>query len=223
MAVGAVTGTYRKLQGVWKTTPKTCGKQGKNSARWLSDVTPFLDKAPPPNLLSLCPLRLLPCFLACLQYNRCAYLRGRNEFQRASLLLRSVCLFGPLPSRSPQLSDAARDEFDRALWRPGMVPGYLRGSDRGPAGLSTRSLPCLSDPGRLVLLAWFDRIFVACASTKLYATGGSRDDSSGSASVGGRPGEALRCRHDRPGLQRECPLHRLLHLLHFGEHRRRDR
>ena len=34
MAVGLVTGTYRELQGLWKTTPKTCGKQEKNSARW---------------------------------------------------------------------------------------------------------------------------------------------------------------------------------------------
>jgi len=32
MAVGLVTGTYRELQGLWKTTPKTCGKQEKISA-----------------------------------------------------------------------------------------------------------------------------------------------------------------------------------------------
>src|SRR6267378_5750538 len=186
------------------------------------------------------------CFYISLQYNRCASIRGRNEFQpasrrnphrfrapllgrqhhrtlRASLLLRRVRFFGPLPSRSPQLPDGARDEFDRALWRPGMVPGYLRGSNRRPARLSPRSFPRLSDPRRLVLLAWFDRIFVACAGTKLFAAGSSRDDSSGSASPGGRPGEALRGRHDRAGLQRERPFHRLLHLLHFGEHRRRVR
>src|ERR1700681_2899752 len=65
------------------------------------------------------------CFFISLQYNRCASIRGENEFQpalrrnphrlrapllgrqhygtlRASLLLRGVCLFGPLPSRSPQ-------------------------------------------------------------------------------------------------------------------------
>jgi len=35
MAVEVVTGTYRKLQGVWKTTPETCGKQVENFFRWL--------------------------------------------------------------------------------------------------------------------------------------------------------------------------------------------
>ncbi len=34
MTVGVVTRTHRRLQGVWKTTPKTCGKQGKNSGRY---------------------------------------------------------------------------------------------------------------------------------------------------------------------------------------------
>src|SRR3989442_10628537 len=42
-----------------------------------------------------------------------APLLGRQYYRalRASLLLRSVCLFGPLPSRSPQLSDGARHEL----------------------------------------------------------------------------------------------------------------
>src|SRR5260370_15036131 len=142
-------------------------------------------------------------FLPSLQYNRCAFIRGRNEFQpafrrdtnrlrapllgrqyhrtlRASLLLRRVRFVGPLPSRSPQLPDGARHEFDRALWRPGMVPGYLRGSHRRPARLSTCSLPRLPDPRRLLLLAWFDRIFLARARSKPFAAGSSRDDSSGS-------------------------------------------
>src|SRR6266567_1091758 len=187
------------------------------------------------------------CFIASFfHYNRCASIRGRNEFPpafrrnphrlrapllgrqhhgalRASLVLRRVCLFGPLPSRSPQLSDGARHEFDRALWRAGMVPGDLRRRDRRPARIPPRPLSGLSDPRRLVLLAWFDRFFVACAGEKLFATGSSGDDSSRSAALGGRTGEALRGRYDRAGLPGECPLHRLLHLLHFGEHRRRDR
>src|SRR5260370_20083620 len=185
-------------------------------------------------------------FLPSLQYNRCSFIRGRNEFQpafrrdtnrlrapllgrqyhrtlRASLLLRRVRFVGPLPSRSPQLPDGARHEFDRALWRPGMVPGYLRGSHRRPARLSTCSLPRLPDPRRLVLLAWFHRIFVAHPGTEHFSPCSFRHYSSVSASLGGRTGEALRCRHNRAGLQRECPLHRLLHLLHFGEHWRRDR
>jgi hypothetical protein len=42
MAKDVVTGTHRALQGVWKTTPKTCGKQGKNSARaWLKTLHRF--------------------------------------------------------------------------------------------------------------------------------------------------------------------------------------
>src|SRR6266566_2239033 len=187
------------------------------------------------------------CFITSFfHYNRCASIRGRNEFPpasrrnphrlrapllgrqhhgalRASLVLRRVCLFGPLPSRSPQLSDGARHEFDRALWRPGMVPGDLRRRDRRPARIPPRPLSGLSDPRRLVLLAWFDRFFVACAGAKLFATGSSGDDSSRSAALRGRTGEALRGRYDRAGLPGECPLHRLLHLLHFGEHRRRDR
>ena len=32
LTVGLVIWTYRELQGLWKTTPKICGKQGKNSA-----------------------------------------------------------------------------------------------------------------------------------------------------------------------------------------------
>jgi len=35
MAAGVVARRNRTLQGVWKTTPKICGKQGKISARWL--------------------------------------------------------------------------------------------------------------------------------------------------------------------------------------------
>ncbi len=35
MTVGVVTGTCRKLQGMWKTTPETCGKQVENPLRWL--------------------------------------------------------------------------------------------------------------------------------------------------------------------------------------------
>src|SRR5260370_18164093 len=172
-------------------------------------------------------------FLPSLQYNRCSFIRGRNEFQpafrrdtnrlrapllgrqyhrtlRASLVLRRVRFVGPLPSRSPQLPDGARHEFDRALWRPGMVPGYLRGSHRRPARLSTCSLPRLSDPRRLVLLAWFDRIFVARAGTKLFAPGRSRRDCSGSSSLGGRPGEALRWWQDRAGRQAGWPLRPVL-------------
>src|SRR6267143_754078 len=238
------------LQTVTPVTPldsaftKTAGchiLQAKNFSRF----APCHLSCHPPVPLTHCP----PYFLASIfASSTIAALPsgGRNEFQpalrrnphrlrapllgrqyyralRASLLLRSVCLFGPLPSRSPQLSDGARHELDRALRRPGMVLGYLRRSNRRPARLSPCSFPRLSDPCRLVLLAWFDRIFVACAGTKLFATGSSRDDSSGSASLGGRPGEALRGRYDRAGLQGECPLHRLLHLLHFGEHRWRDR
>src|SRR5260370_24205923 len=149
-------------------------------------------------------------FLPSLQYNRCSFIRGRSEFQpafrrdtnrlrapllgrqyrrplRASLLLRRVRFVGPLPSRSPQLPNGARDEFDRALWRPGMVPGYLRGSHRRPARLSTCSLPRLLDPRRFVLLAWFDRIFVARARTKLFAAGSSRDYSFCSAPLWALP------------------------------------
>jgi hypothetical protein len=33
MAVRAVVGTHGTLQGVWKTTPETCGKQVENSLR----------------------------------------------------------------------------------------------------------------------------------------------------------------------------------------------
>src|SRR5260370_4635699 len=147
-------------------------------------------------------------FLPSLQYNRCAFIRGRNEFQpafrrdtnrlrapllgrqyhrtlRASLLLRRVRFVGPLPSRSPQLPDGARDEFDRALWRPGMVPGYLRGSHRRPARLSTCSLPRLPYPRRLVRLALFDRIFVAPVGPRVFSPCSFRHYSSVSASLGG--------------------------------------
>jgi len=42
MAVGVVTGTYRKLQGVWKNYAQNLWKQGKNSARWpLTDGSSF--------------------------------------------------------------------------------------------------------------------------------------------------------------------------------------
>src|SRR5260370_9005866 len=122
-------------------------------------------------------------FLPSLQYNRCAFIRGRNEFQpafrrdtnrlrapllgrqchrtlRASLLLRRVRFVGPLPSRSPQLPDGPPHEFDRPLSRPGMVPGYLRGSHRRPARLSPWSLARLLGPPRLVALAWLGRLLV---------------------------------------------------------------
>src|SRR6266699_1422907 len=179
------------------------------------------------------------------QYNRRACVRGRNEPQpafgrdknrfraallgrqyqrtlRAPLLLLRVRLFGPLPPRSTQLPDGTRDESDRALWRPGVDPGYLRRSRRRSPRFSPRAFPRVPDPCRLVFPARLNRIFVARSGTKPFATGSSRDLSSGSASPRRRTGEALRGRHDRSCLQGKCSLYRLFDLLHAGEHWRRN-
>src|SRR5712664_846188 len=84
-------------------------------------------------------------FLPSLQYNRCAFIRGRNEFQpafrrdtnrlrapllgrqhhrtlRASLLLRRVRFVGPLPSRRPQLPACPPHHFAPPPPRPPLVP-----------------------------------------------------------------------------------------------------
>src|SRR5260370_95615 len=146
------------------------------------------------------------CFITSFfHYNRCASIRGRNEFPpairrdphrlrapllgrqhhgalRASLVLRRVCLFGPLPSRSPQLSDGARHEFDRALWRPGMVPGDLRRRDRRPPRFPPRPLSGLSAPPRPFILHSFDRVFVPCGSAQAFAIWCALDTSSPSPS-----------------------------------------
>src|SRR6267378_5810796 len=76
------------LQTVTPVTPldsaftKTAGchiLQAKNFSRF-APCPPVVPPPCSPNPLS----PLLPCFHICLQYNRCASIRGRNEFQPAA-------------------------------------------------------------------------------------------------------------------------------------------
>src|SRR5260370_7409093 len=109
------------------------------------------------------------CFSASLQYNRCASIRGRNDFQptsrrntnrlrapllgrqhhrnlRTPLLLRRLCFSRALSTGKTELLDPANWHARRNLRRHGLVPRHLRRRGCRQAGISPCPLSCVPDP-----------------------------------------------------------------------------
>src|SRR5437660_998851 len=142
---------------------------------------------------------------------------------RAPLLLRRIRLTRQLSPRKAEFPHRADWHARRHLWRHGLVPRAFRRRDRRPPRIPPRSLAGLLDSCDCLFSARFHRRSVARSGQSRRSAGGFRWLHSNFACARHFHGETLRGGNNRARLKRKRPLHRLLHLLHHGEHRRRLR
>src|SRR6266699_1219 len=180
------------------------------------------------------------------QYNRCASIRGRNEFPpalrgdknrfraallgrqhqrnlRAPLLLRRVRLSRQLSPRKAEFPHRTDRHAYRNFRRHGLVPRDLRRRRRRSPRLPPRSLARLPDSRCGLFSARFARCSVAGSGEGCDSAGDFCGLHSGLARSGRFARKALRRRDHRSRVKGKRALHRLLHLLHYGQHRRRFR
>src|SRR6266478_3138916 len=180
------------------------------------------------------------------QYNRCASIRGRNEFPpaprrdtnrlrasllgrqhqrdfRAPLVLRRVRLSRQLSPRKTEFPHRTDRHAHRNFRRHGLVPRDLRRSRRRSPRFPPRSLDGLSDSCCCLFSARFARRSVAGSGEGRNSAGDFCGLHSGLARSRSFARKALCRRDNRSRVKGKRALHRLLHLLHHGEHRRRFR
>src|SRR6266568_5075149 len=187
------------------------------------------------------------CFITSFfHYNRCASIRGRNEFPpairrnphrlrapllgrqhygnlRAPLLLRRVRLPRQLSPRKAEFPHRADWHPRRNLRRHGLVSRDFRRRHRRPPRFPPRSLAGLLDPRVRLFSARLHRRAVARPGTGRRSARDFRGLHSDFACARHFDGQTLRGGNNGASFQGKCPLHRLFHLLHHGEHRRRLR
>ena len=153
-----------------------------------------------------------------------AALLGRQHQRtvRAALLLRGVRVTGALPARGPcsfPRSRPARSRgfFGGLVWFLPVFGGTLadRMGFRRALALAYLILAC-----RYFLMGSLGATWLLPVA-KRHAFGSAGGLRPGASGLRYRLGKADGCRHHRARLQRKCPLHGLLHLLHAGEYRRR--
>src|SRR5438552_6797510 len=137
---------------------------------------------------------------------------------RAPLLLRCIRLTRQLSPRKTEFPHRADRHARRNLWRHGLVSRDFRRSDRRPPRIPPRSLAGLLDSCDCLFSARFHRRSVARSGQSRRSAGGFRWLHSNFACARHFHGETLRGGNNRARLKRKRPLHRLLHLLHHGEH-----
>src|SRR5438132_2663376 len=154
-----------------------------------------------------------------------ASLLGRQHHGnlRASLLLRCIRLTRQLSPRKAEFSHRADRHARRNLRRYGLVSRDFWRGDRRPPRIPPRALAGLLDSCDCLFSARFHRRSVARSGQSRRSAGGFRWLHSNFACARHFHGETLRGGNNRARLQGKRPLHRLLHLLHHGEHRRRLR
>src|SRR2546425_7392566 len=177
------------------------------------------------------------------QYNRCASIRGRNEFPpaprrdtnrlrasllgrqhqrdlRAPLLLRRVRLSRQLSPRKAEFPHRTNRHAHRNFWRHGLVPRDLRRSRRRSPRFPPRSLNGLFDSCCCLFSARLHRRAMARSGQSRRSARDFRGFHSGLARSRRFARKALRRRDNRSRVKGKRALHRLFHLLHRSEERR---
>ncbi len=184
---------------------------------------------------------LLPCFFSSVHYNRCASMRRKNELPpairrnphrlrapllgrqhhgnfRAPFLLRRFRFSRQLSPRKAEFSYTADRHARWNLWRYGLVSRDFWRRDRGPSRFPPRALAGLLDSCYGLFFARLHRRAVACPRPSRGSACDFRWLHSDFARARHFHGQALRGGNYRARFQRKRSLHRLLHLLHHGEH-----
>src|SRR5271157_5959054 len=142
---------------------------------------------------------------------------------RAAFLLRGLCFAGALSPRSSAFPHGTDWHPHGIFWRVGMVSAGVRGDARRPHGLPPCAFAGLSNPELCLLPVGLAGGTVARTCPRHRATGCPGGIRVGPPRAGSGASQAQRGRHHRSRLEGKRSFHRILHLLHAGEYRRRGR
>src|ERR1039458_7838276 len=148
-------------------------------------------------------------------------LLGREHHRdlRTSFLLWGFCFSCPVSAGEAEFLDLANWDSDGLVRWHGMVSRHLRGSRRRPPRLSPRAFDGLPDSDRSLFPDRIDWSVMAGAGAQRGAAWIVCRLHSHPPCTRHLAGEALRRRDDGASFEGKRPLHRLLDLLHDGQHR----